>query len=242
MHSPSGKGRRAIREASWALLWLLAAPLVFWAGSSARGALQAFTNLSPNQAEWLPRLLTVLAYGLPMACVGMSARFALKTLGAAGSGTTARAKDEADWIDRLSWLQFEQLVESHFANRGLRIALLRGVSGLQGRLAAIDGAGVVVLIHFSEWKVTELEYEVVKRLVDDMAARSAGAGVLLTFGHLTRAASALASKNNIEVVNGEKLTRMLRSSGWDSSRFRESGSGTSSGFGNSRTSDSTKNQ
>ncbi len=123
----------------------------------------------------------------------------------------------------------------HFTHRGLRTVLLRGLPGRPPRLAVVDGGGAVQVIHCTEWKSEEIGYEIVNSFAEEISARSAQGGVLLTFGRITRGASTLAADRNIEVVSGIKLTRMLRASGWESSRLE---SGPSTGFGNTRTPDS----
>ena len=84
-------------------------------------------------------------------------------------------------------------------------------------------------------QITDKQQQIVNTFAEEISARSAQGGVLLTFGRITRGASTLAADSNIEVVSGIKLTRMLRASGWESSRLE---SGASTGFGNTRTPDS----
>lgn len=236
MNFRSGAAPRVLRWGSWSLVWLLLAPLGWglWVwlvgdgGSFASGVLLAIG---------LPPLaLSIAPYGLAATCAAISTWFALKALSLLGAGATDRNGETAQWIRRLGWLQFEQLVDAHFTHHGLRTVLLRGSAQLPPRLSVIDASGATLLIHYAEWKTVEIGYEIVQAFVDEIAARSAQGGQLLTFGRLTRGAASLASTHHIEVVCGERLIQRLRASGWDASRFRESGAST--GFGNSRSSDS----
>jgi hypothetical protein len=236
MNFRSGAARQVVRCGGWSLIWLLFAPLSYglwaWFVSDERSR-----NAAPLLLKSLPpSTLLIAAYALPFACLAISAGFAWKALKVLGSAPSGQIADEGEWIRRLGWLQFEQLVESHFTHRGLRTVLLRGEPGFPARLSAVDAAGGATLIHYTEWKTVDVGYAVVQGLVDEIAARSAQSAQLLTFGRLTRGATSLASTHHIEVICGERLIRMLRASGWDSSRFRESGSST--GFGNSRSADS----
>ena len=235
MSLPSGPIWRQLRHAALALLWLVAALL-------ASALHTELTELLRWHAEGLAMpaglrrwAFDAAPYLLTIVCCSMAAWQLAKVRAASGAPAAARGAEEADWIRRLGWLQFEQLVESHFTHRGLRAVLLRGLPGRPPRTAMVDGAGAIQVIHCTEWKSEEIGYEIVNAFVSEIAAHSAQGGVLLTFGRLTRGASTLAADKNIEVVSGIKLTRMLRASGWESSRLE---SGPSTGFGNTRTPDS----
>ena len=236
MNFRTGAARLVVRWGRWSLVWLLLAPLswALWVwfvgdGRSPAGGVLLAIGLPPLA-------LSIAPYGLAATCAAISAWFAIKALALLATSDTTRNGDTEQWIRRLGWLQFEQLVDAHYTHRGLRTVLLQGLSRLPPRLSVIDGSGGTILIHYDEWKTVEVGYEIVQAFVDEIATRSAQSGQLLTFGRLTRGAASLASTHHIEVVCGERLIQMLRASGWDSSRFRESGAST--GFGNSRSADS----
>ena len=235
MSLPSGPIWRQLRHAAFALAWLVLAVFAFVARAELFDVLRAYAEGLAMPAEPQRWAFAVAPYVLPLACGLMAAWQLAKVRAATGAPAAARGAEEADWIRRLGWLQFEQLVESHFTHRGLRTVLLRGLPGSPPRLAMVDGGGAIQVIHCTEWKSEEIGYEIVNAFASEIAAHAAQGGVLLTFGRLTRGASTLAADKNIEVVSGIKLTRMLRASGWESSRLE---SGASTGFGNSRTSDS----
>jgi Restriction endonuclease len=240
MSPQSGPIRRMFRYASWSLVWLFLAALAYWERAALVGVLRSRLDWLSKPMELQQQVLAIAPFALPVVCGAASLWYAVKGMGATGSIAAVRGAEDADWVRRLGWLQFEQLVESHFAHRGMHVALLRGSSKFPARLSLVDSTGAIALIHYSEWKSVEIGYDVVNGFCGEIVARSAQSGVLLTFGRLTRGALSLASAQNIEVVSGAKLTRMLRSSGWDASRFRESASaGASTGFDNSRSSDST---
>jgi len=235
MSLPSGPIWRQLRHSAFALVWLVLAVLACWLQAELGAAMLSHADGLSMPAELRRRLFAAAPYALALVCGAMAAWHVARVRSAAGAPLAARGAEEADWIRRLGWLQFEQLVESHFTHRGVRTVLLRGLPGCPPRLAMIDGGGAIQVIHCTEWKSEEIGYVIVNAFVNEIAARSAQGGVLLTFGRLTRGASTLAADKNIEVVSGIKLTRMLRASGWESSRLE---SGASTGFGNTRTPDS----
>lgn len=239
MQNLFGPRRRAFRRAVWAMIWLMAAPLVYGAGAFALGAAQGrgVRWPIPIPIQGAASTLAMAPVALAALCGGVSLWCALSAWGALGSGATTRMDDEADWVRRLGWLQFEQLVEHHFIQRGMRVALLRDMPAFRARLSVIDANGAALLIHYADWKANEIGSDVVQGFANEIVTRSADSGVLLSFGRVTRAATALARENNIEVVSGRQLIRILRSSGWDSSRFRESGAST--GFGVTRSPEGT---
>lgn len=235
MSLPSGPIWRQLRHAALALLWLVAAVLAFVLHKPLADALRTHAGGLAMPAGMQRWAFDAAVYGLTIVCASMAAWQLAKVRAASGAPAAARGAEEAAWIRRLGWLQFEQLVESHFTHRGLRTVLLRGLPGSPPRLAMMDGGGAIQVIHCTEWKSEEIGYEIVNAFAGEISAREAQGGVLLTFGRLTRGASTLAADKNIEVVSGIKLTRMLRASGWESSRLE---SGPSTGFGNTRTPDS----
>ncbi len=223
-----------IRSGQWSLLWLVLMLPGYWAGRWL--AAESPVSDLVRQTRAAPLVQELLPWALSAACAVLSVWFAIRALAVLATGSVDRNSDEEAWIRRLGWLQFEQLVEGHYTHRGLRTVLLRGQPGLPPRLAVVDSKDATTLVHYTEWKTVEVGYEIVQAFVDEIAERSAHSGQLLTFGRLTRGAASLAATHGLDVVSGEKLIRMLRASGWDSSRFRESG--TSTGFGNSRSTDS----
>lgn len=225
-----------IRSGWWSLILLVLALPSYWGGVwlVVEWRLHVFAQQTPPALA--QALLPIVPCALPIICAAASVWFAIRALTVLGAGVTDQNGDEDQWIRRLGWLQFEQLVESHFAHRGVRTVLLQGLPQFPPRLSVIDASGATTLVHYAEWKTVDVGYEIVQAFVDEIAARSAQSGQLLTFGRLTRGAASLAATHKLEIVSGDKLIRMLRASGWDSSRFRESG--TSTGFGNSGSADS----
>ena len=226
--------RRSLQGALWAAVWLACAPLAFFVCAFVLTLPQAQDALSTRPAEQLEWLLPLARYALPALCILVALRLGLRALAWLASPAAIQSSDEAEWLRGLAWLQFEHLVEGHFSHRGYRTAHLPRRSLMPARLSAVDDRGATTLVHYTEWKTTEIGFEIVKAFADEIEAREARSGVLMSFGHLTRAASSFAASSGIEVICGERLTRVLRSSGWDSSRFRESKSGSSTSFGNSR--------
>ena len=225
-----------VRSVWWSLLWLVLALPSYWFGGWFVDEWRMHALAQQPRAALQQTLLAIAPFVLPAVCALASVWFAIRALAVLATGVNDRNDDEDQWVRGLGWLQFEQLVEGHFTRRGLRTVLLRGGPGFPPRLSVVDGSGATTLVHYAEWKTVDLGYEIVQAFADEVAERSAHSGQLLTFGRLTRGAASLAATHKIEVVSGDKLIRMLRVSGWDSSRFRESG--TSTGFGNSRSADS----
>jgi hypothetical protein len=237
MQNRFGPRRRAFRRALWAMIWLMAVPLVYWAGVFALGAAQGRGVRWPFPFQGAASSLAMAPIALAALCCMVSLWCAFSALAAMASGAATQTDDAADWVRRLGWLQFEQLVENHFIQRGMRVALLRDMPAFRARLSVIDANGATLLIHYADWKSNEIGSDAVQGFANEIETRSADSGVLLTFGRVTRAATALAHENNIEIVSGKQLARILRSSGWDSSRFKESGGST--GFAVTRTPEGT---
>jgi hypothetical protein len=226
--------RLAYVDALWAVGCLLCAPLSFLALRSWRAAAEGPAALAAGSALWIKLLLTAAGFAIPALCLLLMLRFAAKAIRALVPPGRRQVADHGDWLRHLTWLQFEQLIESHFIHRGYHVALLQKMPAWPARLSVVDVTGATFLVNYTDWKTSEIEPEVVARFAAEIAARSAAGGFLLTFGRLTPTAQHLADKARIEVTSGDALRRALRSTEWETSRFRESRSGATTGFGNSR--------
>ncbi len=239
MSLPSGPIWRQLRHAAFALVWLVLAVMVYQARAELVDVLRPHARFVTVRVQLQRWLLAAVPLVLAGVCALMAARQVAKVRAASGAPAAARSAEEANWIRRLGWLQFEQLVENHFTHRGSRTALLSKLPGCPIRLAMIDSGGETLVIHCTQWKSEEVGYEIVNAFVNEISARSAQGGVLLTFGRLTRGALTLAAEKNIEVVSGIKLTRMLRDSGWEASRLESSAY---TGFASSRRADTRRSR
>lgn len=112
-------------------------------------------------------------------------------------------------LNRLTWQQFELLVSQAFRHRGYLV-------GSEGKRAA-DGAGNLVLrksgeyflVHCLEWRSPSVEVATARELHNQIRARHAAGGFIVTTGQFTRETLAFASGRNLQLIDGATLREML---------------------------------
>ena len=112
-------------------------------------------------------------------------------------------------LNRLTWQQFELLVSQAFRHRGYLV-------GSEGKRAP-DGASNMVLrksgeyflVHCLEWRSPSIEVTTARELHNQVRARHAAGGFIVTTGQFTRETLAFASGRNLQLIDGATLREML---------------------------------
>jgi restriction system protein len=112
-------------------------------------------------------------------------------------------------VNRLTWQQFELLVSQAFRHRGYLV-------GSEGKRAP-DGASNMVLrksgeyflVHCLEWRSPSIEVTTARELHNQVRARHAAGGFIVTTGQFTRETLAFASGRNLQLIDGATLREML---------------------------------
>jgi restriction system protein len=112
-------------------------------------------------------------------------------------------------VQQHSWQQFERLVAEAFRRQGYH-AEVTGSSGPDGGIdILLHKDGQLSLVQCKHWKAFAVGVKPVRELRGLVAAHAAARGVLVTSGRFTPAAHAFAADNPIDLIDGEKLARLL---------------------------------
>lgn len=121
--------------------------------------------------------------------------------------TTART-DSAPLLS-LSWQQFESLVVAYFEREGYHATLTQ--SGADGGVDAIAKKdGETFLIQCKQWRATKVGVDVVRELFGVMSAQGATGGYVVSAGPFTRPAIEFAEGRNIELINANRIVRIVK--------------------------------
>jgi len=112
-------------------------------------------------------------------------------------------------IGAITWKQFNLLVSQAFRQRGYMV----GGSGD----AATDGAtnlvlrkgGEYFLVECKHWRNPQIDVAPIRELHNEMRAKHAAGGFVVTIGGYTREALAFASGRKIQLIDGPTLREML---------------------------------
>ena len=161
----------------------------------------------------------IAQYGLPIVFLGGAVASVLgrrrrKTLLARASGS-----DSA--IAKMSWVDFELLVSEHFRSQGFSINET-GAGGADGGVDLVISRGADrYFVQCKHWKARQVGVLPVRELYGVMAANGAAGGYVVTSGGFTDEARRFAEGREIELIDGDQLTRLMRKSSSVSTMVRE---------------------
>ena len=113
-------------------------------------------------------------------------------------------------LDGMSWQQFERLVGEGFRLQGYRV-LETGGGGADGGVdLVLNRDGEKYLVQCKQWRAFRVGVDVVRELYGVMAAKGATGGFVVTSGRFTDEARDFANGRNIELVDGVRLSALLR--------------------------------
>jgi restriction system protein len=199
----------------------LTAMLPWWAGvalallsylflSALAAAPLTVASKGPPTVNFLPIVASVLRFVLPLVfLVGAAASAIGRQHGrqlfdaAAGEGGDAA-------ISRMGWRDFEHLLAEAYRRQGWSVVLNGGGGPDGGVDLVLRRTGEVKLVQAKHWKTWRVGVSVVRELYGVMAARSVGAGCIVTSGTFTAAALEFARGKRIELVDGQALAALLR--------------------------------
>ena len=112
-------------------------------------------------------------------------------------------------LDGMNWRDFELLVGEHFRRQGFVVEETAG--GADGGVDLIATKnGEKYLIQCKQWKAYKVGVKVVRELLGVMVGDAATGGFVVTSGKFTRDAVIFAKDNNITLLDGNSLQRMMK--------------------------------
>lgn len=147
--------------------------------------------------------------------------FPIVLLGGAGASAIARyrrralvdgvAKSDSDGaLERMTWQEFELLVGEAYRRKGFSVVESGGGGADGGVDLVLKKGSETFLVQCKQWRALKVGVTVVRELYGVMAARGAAGGMVVTSGRFSDDAAAFAKGRNIELVDGPKLTHLIR--------------------------------
>ena len=111
-------------------------------------------------------------------------------------------------IRQLSWRDFEQLISEAYRKQGYQV--METEDGPDGGIDLIlRKNGKKILVQCKHWKKQKVGVKEVRELNGIVAAKGAYSGILVTSGAFTTEALNFAEESPIELIDGEKLTKLI---------------------------------
>lgn len=120
------------------------------------------------------------------------------------------ASQSGDALRQMSWRDFERLVGEVFRMRGYAVAETGGGGADGGIDLRLRKGNELALVQCKQWRAYKVPVTVVRELYGVMAAQGAAQGFVVTSGQFTADARAFASGRNIELIDGQALTVLVK--------------------------------
>lgn len=116
----------------------------------------------------------------------------------------------ADALDAMTWSEFEKLVGEGFRMQGYTVEEIGGGGADGGVDLVLRRGGEKFLVQCKQWRAYRVGVDVVRQLYGVMAARGAAGGFVVTSGRYTDEAVDFAAGRNVQLIDGPKLTGLLK--------------------------------
>jgi restriction system protein len=197
----------AMAVASYFFLTAVAAKPVVISGQGATLGTQVVASLWQNMAaigRWLLPLVCLLGAGLSLYRRRQSQRLI---------DGVAQAP-VSDVLEGMRWQEFEALVAEAFRLQGYQVQETGG-GGADGGVDLVltkpkANGSEKFLVQCKQWRAQKVGVGVVRELYGVMAARGAAGGFVVCSGGYTAEAEDFARGRNVNLVGGERLTKMIQ--------------------------------
>jgi len=112
-------------------------------------------------------------------------------------------------VSRMSWSEFEALVGEAYRRQGYMVEETGSAAGDGGVDLALYRDGQQTLVQCKHWRNRQVGVKVVRELRGAMTDAGAAHGTVVCYGSFTPDAARFAERNNITLVDGAALERMM---------------------------------
>ncbi len=121
-----------------------------------------------------------------------------------------RESTAANPLEKMSWSDFELMVGEHFRQQGFNVQETAG--GADGGIdLVLVKEGAEYFVQCKQWKAYKVGVKIIRELLGVMVGGGAAGGYVVTSGIFTKDAVRFAQDNNIELIDGDELKRIISS-------------------------------
>lgn len=117
---------------------------------------------------------------------------------------------DVNWLNSLSWQDFEKQMAEVFRERGYRVEEVGGGGADGGVDLRLRREGETSIVQCKRWKTSKVGVKLVRELFGVMTAEKADRAIFITSGFYTEEARDFAESQPIELVDGTQLAKMMR--------------------------------
>jgi len=200
-----------------------------------RGSLEELLELLTEMPWWASVVVAALVYGvlrfvgpaifpdaktLPGMLVGVGSQLAwmsvillapapISLFRAAGKSRMLDHQSSIESIRALSWKRFEELLGEAYRRQGFTVFENAGKGADGGIDLTIRRGAETYLVQCKQWKTYKVGVTVVREMLGLVTAHGATGAIVVTSGVFTREAEAFAATQQVELVDGDALVRLI---------------------------------
>lgn len=114
-------------------------------------------------------------------------------------------------IRGLHWSEFERLLAAYYVQMGYVVDVTGGGGADGGVDLVLKRQAETVLVQAKNWRTSSVSVSVVREMRGLMAGKGATGGVVVCSGTFTKDAVKFGNESGVELIDGQKLARMIRS-------------------------------
>ena len=114
-----------------------------------------------------------------------------------------------DALDAMSWREFEQLVGEHFRRQGFSVVETGGGGADGGVDLVLSRGSDRYFVQCKQWRARQVGIASVRELYGVIAAKGAAGGYVITSGVFTDEARRFAEGLEIELIEGDRLAKLI---------------------------------
>lgn len=115
-----------------------------------------------------------------------------------------------EWVNGLSWQEFERMAGELFSARGYSVELLGGGGADGGVDLRLTRDGETTLVQCKRWKVFKVGVKPIREFYGVMASEGVDHGIFATSGVYTKEALAFADGKPLVLIDGAQLASMAK--------------------------------
>jgi restriction system protein len=182
------------------------------------------TEVNPRSVESVlsSSVLLVLQYVIPILFVAGAGKSLINSVRGGELLRSAASRGAAQTVAAMNWQDFERLMGAWFKRQGYDVTQAGGAHADGGVDIELRRNGELYLVqckHYRAWKVS---VDLVRELYGVMAARGASGGFFVTSGQFTEPARDFAEGRAITLMDGDALSQVLASDGFQTESHEES--------------------
>lgn len=124
--------------------------------------------------------------------------------------TFLRKNITLDWVNGMSWQEFENLVGEIFRARGYLVENVGGGGADGGIDLRLRREGEITLVQCKRWKVFKVGVKPIREFFGVMASEGVDRGIFVSSGIYTNEAVRFAEGKPLELIDGAQLAEMAK--------------------------------